>query len=324
MNNKTISLRPNNFDEFIGQEKIVKTIKVVIESSKKNNKPIDHIIFYGPPGRGKTTLANIIANYSSRKINYTQGSLLEKKSDILTMFAGIEENDIIFIDEIHSMSQNIEELIYSAMEDNVIDVPIGPDGEKRIVRMKLKPFTLIGSTTMYSKLSQPIRDRFGIVFKLTNYTEEEIIKIIIQSAKTLEHEINYEQASIISKFAQETPRIANRLVKRIIDFADYYNKGIISNNIIYKTFKNLSIYKDGLTDVHIEYLKLLLDVFEQKPVALDVLISLMNEPRQMIVNEIEPILLSKKYIIKTAKGRSITTLGVDYLLKHNLNPFMFK
>ena len=320
MNNNT-SLRPNNFNLFIGQEKIIKTIKVVIESAKKQNKTLDHIIFYGPPGRGKTTLANIIATHSCRKINYVQGALMEKKSDILSLFASIEPNDIIFIDEIHSMNSGLEELIYSAMEDNLIDIPIGPEGEKRIIRMKIKPFTLIGSTTEFSKISQPIRDRFGLIFKLSNYSNEEITKIIVQSTNILNHKISEQQARIVATFSQETPRIANRLVKRIIDFADYYNNGIIDDKIIFKTLKSLSIYKDGLTEIHIEYLKLLLEVFEEKSVSLDVLVSLLNESRTMIVNEIEPILLSKKYIVKTSKGRKITTLGVDYILKYNLNPF---
>lgn len=321
MNNNQISIRPNNFSSFIGQKKITKTIKIVIESSKKHGKPLDHIVFYGPPGRGKTTLANIIANQANAKINYVQGSLIEKKSDILTLFAGLENNSIIFIDEIHSLNSSVEELIYSAMEDGIIDIPIGPEGEKKIIRMKIKPFTLIGSTTMFSKLSKPLRDRFGLIFKLSNYSEEEIAKIVIQSTKILKHEITYEQAKIVASFAQETPRIANRLVKRIIEFADYYNDGIISNDIIFKTLKNLSIYKDGLTEMHIEYLKILLEDFNQNSVSLNVLISLMDESKQMIMNEIEPILLSKKYITKNSRGRQITTKGVDYLLKHNLNPF---
>lgn len=272
-------------------------------------------------GRGKTTLANIIANYTKRNINYVQGSLLVQKSDILTVFANINENDIIFIDEIHSINKNLEELIYSAMEDNVIDIPIGPEGEKRIIRMKIKSFTLIGATTQFAKISNPIRDRFGLVFKLDNYSNEEIAQIIIHSSKTLNCPVTKEQALVIAEFSQETPRIANRLIKRIIDFAQYYNDGVVSNEIIYKTLKHLSIYKYGLTQIHIEYLKLLLEVFEQKSTSLDVIVSLLNESKHLIINEVEPTLLSKKLIIKSSKGRRITTKGVNYILEYNLNPF---
>ncbi len=316
MNSKTnqISLRPNNFNLFVGQKKIIDTIKVCIESAKKQNRTLDHIIFYGPPGRGKTTLANIIANYSNRKINYVQGALIEKKSDILSIFTSIQENDIIFIDEIHSMNNNLEELIYSAMEDNIIDIQIGPEGEKRILRMKIKPFTLIAATTDYAKISQPIRDRFGLIFKLSNYSEEELAKIIIQTSNNLGYKIPKEQAIFLASYAQGTPRIANRLIKRVIDFLNYYNKDIIDNKIIKMTLKSLSIYKDGLTDIHIEYLKVLLEVFDQKFVSLNVLISVLNERKNIIINEIEPLLLSKKFIKKTSKGRMITYLGVNYLL----------
>lgn len=314
-----ISLRPNNFNYFIGQEKIVQTIKVVIDSSQKQQKALDHIIFYGPPGRGKTTLANIIGNYTNRKINFVQGSLIEKKSDIISIFASIEENDIIFIDEIHSIANNLEELIYSAMEDNVIDIQVGPEGEKRILRMKIKPFTLIGSTTNFSKISKPIRDRFGLVFKLSNYTNEELTKIIIQSSNTLNHKIEYDQASKIASFSQETPRIANNLIKRVIDFADYYNNGIITNDIINETLKSLSIYKYGLLEIHIDYLKILLNVFERKHVSLNVIVSLLNEKKEMILNDIEPVLLSKNFIAKTSKGRIITSEGVKYINSLNLS-----
>lgn len=314
-------LRPTNFEQFIGQEKVINTLKIVIDSSKKQNKILDHILFYGPPGRGKTTLASIISHYTNRHVNFVQGALLVNKSDILTVFANIKNNDIIFIDEIHSMNKNIEELIYSAMEDNVIDIPIGPEGEKRIVRMQIKPFTLICATTKFDKISKPIRDRFGLIFKLDNYSNEDIAKIIVQSSKKLLCEIEFNHAVIIAKYCQESPRVANRITKRIIDFAKYYNIEKIDSKIIYQTLKELSIYKEGLVQMHIDYLQLLLEVFEQKSVSLDVICSLLNENKTEIINDIEPLLLSKKMIIKSSKGRRITSKGVQYLLEYNLNPF---
>lgn len=321
MNNKVISLRPTNFKNFIGQTRIVKTIKIVIESSKKLNKPLDHIFFYGPPGRGKTTLANIIAAHTKQNINCVQGALLVQKSDVLTIFANLKENDIVFIDEFHSINKNLEELIYSAMEDNVIDIPVGPEGEQRIVRMKIKPFTLIGATTKFEKISKPIKDRFGLIFKLDPYTIEEIAKIIIQSSNKLNHLITEEQAKVIAMHSQETPRVANNLTKRIIDFAQFYNEGIITNKIIFDTFKHLSIYQNGFHQIHIDYLKLLFEVFEERNVSLDVISSILNETKTSILDNVEPILLSHKLIVKTSRGRKITTKGVDYILKHNINPF---
>lgn len=313
-------LRPNNFDQFIGQEKIKETLGIIIDSSIKQNKTLDHILFYGPPGRGKTTLSTIISNYTNRNIQFVQGSLLINKSDILMLFANIKENDIIFIDEIHSINKNLEELFYSAMEDNVIDIPVGPDGERRIVRMKIKPFTLICATTKFEKVSKPIRDRFGLMFKLDNYSPDDIAKIIIQSSNLLGQNISYNLGIIIANYCQESPRIANRITKRIVDFANYYNKSI-DESVIYETLKHLSIYKFGLMQMHIDYLDLLLNVFEQKSVSLDVICSLLNVTKGEIINDVEPLLLSNKLIIKTSRGRKITSNGVQYLLQYNLNPF---
>lgn len=317
----TISLRPNNFEEFIGQTQVVQTLKVVIKAAKLQNQVLDHIIFYGPPGRGKTTLATIISNYTHRNINFVQGALLVQKADILTVFANVRENDIVFIDEIHSINKNLEELMYSVLEDNVIDVPIGPEGEKRILRMKIKPFTLVGATTQFAKISQPIRDRFGLVLKLDNYSIREIAAIIIRAANLLQTPITMRQAQVVANYCQQSPRLANRLTRRIVDFAQYYNQGQISDAIISQTLKHLSIYKGGLQTPHIEYLKLLVDVFKQRSVALDVLVPLLGESRSLIIHDIEPVLLAKRLIIRSSRGRRITPRGVQYLREYDQNPF---
>lgn len=313
-----VLLRPKNFCGFVGQKKIVETLKIIIKSSIEQNKYPDHILFYGPPGLGKTTLANIIANYSKRNIVYVQGSLILVKADVLSLFATIKEGDIIFIDEIHSINKNLEELIYSVLEDNVIDVPIGPEGEKKIIRMKVNPFTLIGATTKISAISKPIKDRFGLIFKLKNYSIEELSKIIQNSGKKLDLKIEEKEAILIAKYSNETPRIANRLTKRIKDFSIYYKKEIIDEKLILKTFNNLSIFEGGLNYHHIEYLKLLNTIFDNKSASLDAISSILIEDKNTIINDIEPQLLNNNLIIKTSKGRKITLKGSQYLMKNSI------
>lgn len=321
MSNIKKSLRPRSFNNFIGQEKLIQTLKVIIKSSQEQESYIDHILFYGPPGLGKTTLAELIALKSERKIIFVQGSLLILKSDILAIFANIAKGDIIFIDEIHSINKNLEELIYSALEDSVIDISIGPEGEKKIVRMKIQPFTLIGATTNISKISQPIKDRFGLLSKLEKYNDDELSKIIINSCKILECEITKEQSKKIASYANGTPRIANRLLKRIIDFSYFYNNGIITNNIIFKTFTYLSLFRYGLTSIHIEYMKVLKEIFDSKAASLEAIISILNESKYVIINDVESVLLSLKLILKTSRGRKLTFEGHQYLLNYNVNPF---
>lgn len=324
MNSIKKSLRPHKFDDFIGQKKLVQTLKVIIKSSQEQKKYPDHILFYGPPGLGKTTLAELISIYSKRNIIFVQGSLLIARSDILSIFANIQEGDIIFIDEIHSINKGLEELIYSALEDSVIDISIGPDGDKKIVRMKIQPFTLIGATTNISKISQPVKDRFGLLAKLEKYSEKELTQIIINSSILLNCKIDENQSEKIATYSNGTPRIANRLLKRIIDFAYFYNDGIITDKIIFKTFKYLSLFQYGLNNLHIEYMKILEDVFDMKAASLDAIGSILNESKEVIINDIEASLLSLKLISKTSKGRKITNEGYKYLLTYDINPFKIK
>ncbi|MGL6124894.1 MAG: Holliday junction branch migration DNA helicase RuvB [Metamycoplasmataceae bacterium] len=318
------SLRPHNFDNFIGQKKLVQTLKVIIKSSQEQKKYPDHMLFYGPPGLGKTTLAELVSIYSKRKIIFVQGSLLLMRSDILAVFANIDEGDIIFIDELHSIGKGLEELMYSALEDSVIDISVGPDGDKKIVRMKIQPFTLIGATTNISKISQPIRDRFGLLSKLEKYNEEELSKIINNSSIILNCKISNEQSQKIASYSNGTPRIANTLLKRVIDFAYFYNNAIITDSIIFKTFKYLSLFQYGLNSLHIEYLKILEEVFEMKSASIDSIASILNESKEVIVNDIESFLLSLKLISKNSKGRKLTNEGYKYLLTYNVNPFKIK
>ncbi|MBN3535081.1 Holliday junction branch migration DNA helicase RuvB [Mycoplasma procyoni] len=310
---ENLEIRPKNFDEFIGQEELINTLKVLINSSKKRRKTLDHILFYGPPGLGKTTLAKIISTETEGQIKFIQGSLIEKKSDILSIFASFKKGDIIFIDEIHSVNKNVEELLYTAMEEFVLDIQIGVDGEQKIMRMRLPEFTMIGATTKIDGLSQPLRDRFGFIAKLKPYSDFEMSKIIKNSSIKLKLKLADDLISYITKFTNGTPRIANNILKRVRDFSIYQETKEIDQKLVDTTLKNIGIYKEGLNNLHIEYLRLLGNIFKSKSVSLDVICGILKESRENIQKNIEPSLLSNSLIEKTSRGRKITAKGYDYL-----------
>lgn len=313
------SLRPNNFNDFIGQDRLKSTIKVILDSAKKRKKQPDHFLFHGGAGLGKTSLGYLIGNNVEGKIKFAQGPLIEKKADILSLFASITNGDVIFIDEIHGINKSIEELLYSAMEDGVIDVVIGPDGDQKIMRMKLPKFTLIGATTNYSKLSQPLKDRFGFIGKLIEYSPQEISQIVKNSSKLLKIKINEESINLIANHSRRTPRIANNLLKRCSDFSIAKDLKIVDKSVVLETFRNIGLYKFGLTDHHIIYLKALSDFFEDKWVSIDSIIGILNEDKYNIEKEVEPILLTNQLIEKGSRGRKITTKGIKYINTYNLN-----
>ncbi|ACF07256.1 Holliday junction DNA helicase RuvB [Metamycoplasma arthritidis] len=310
---KLAEFRVKSFSDFIGQEKITKTLKVMIASASKLKRPIDHLLFYGPPGLGKTSLAKIIATETKRNIVYAQGPLLEKKSDILTLLNSIKENDIIFIDEVHGINHNLEELLYSALEDGVVDIPLGVEGDRRIMRMKLKSFSLIAATTKFNLLSQPLKDRFGFIGKLTPYTDEEIIKIITNSAARNNIPIDEKAIKKIAEHSRQTPRVANNLLKRVYDFAVYEKKDLITEKLVKKAFKFIGIFQYGLVYSQIEYLRVLHQVFNDSFGSLDAISGIISDEKSTIINEIEPLLLVYKLIEKSSRGRKITANGIRYL-----------
>ncbi|QBF34890.1 Holliday junction branch migration DNA helicase RuvB [Mycoplasmopsis phocirhinis] len=313
---KSQILRPKNFINFIGQDKLITTLKTMISGSKFRKEILDHILFYGPPGTGKTTLAGILAEEMKVKIHYLQGSLLEKKADILSVFTQINEGDLIFIDEIHSINKNVEELIYSAMEDFKIDIIIGPEGNSKVMRMNLKPFTLVGATTKINLLSQPLKDRFGFQGRLNPYSVDDIFKIIENVYQSMNISAEDNVLETISQHSKGTPRVAIHLLRRVNDFSIKNNEKSISIKTVNETFKYLELYEFGLSREHLEYLKLLNDTFDEKSASLDSLVGILNYQRDNIIYDIEPLLLYYHLIQKSPRGRKITKEGVEYLIKN--------
>ncbi len=311
-------LRPKNFNEFIGQEKLKESLKVVLASAKKRNKTIDHILLYGAPGLGKTSLATIIANEMGSNIRYAQGPLFDKKADILALLGSIRKGDIVFIDEVHSINKGVEELLFSAIEDFVMDLTIGPEGDSKIVRIKLPKFTLIGATTQISKISKPLRDRFGIVSKLSSYTEKDIEKILLQTAKKLKIGISESALTLLASSSQDNPRQSINLLKRVYDFAVIDSKKEISLDIVKKSFKTIGLYKWGLTDQHLDYLKALQDNVDESYASIDLISGLLLDSKDSIEKNIEPILINKSLIVKSSRGRKLTTKGINFLTTYNL------
>ncbi|EFF41441.1 Holliday junction branch migration DNA helicase RuvB [Mycoplasmopsis alligatoris] len=311
-----IDLRPSTFNEFIGQAKLKETIKAMIVSARVQNKSLDHILLYGPPGTGKTSLAGIIASAQKSFIHYVQASNIEKKSDLISIFSTLNQGDILFIDEVHSLNKMIEELLYNAMEDFVFDVIIGTEDNAKTMRMKIKPFTLIAATTKINNISQPLKDRFGLVGKMHNYEDSELVKILKNSASILKLDLGQSEAEYIVSFSRQTPRIANNLLKRVNDFKIAKNKEIIDLKIIQKTFDNLELYEFGLGKDHVEYIQLLKDSFDEKWASLDTISSLLNTNKENLLNDIEPILLFYRLIKKSSRGRQITNEGINYALKN--------
>ena len=300
------TIRPDSFDEYIGQTDVKENIKVFVKAAKLRNTNLDHVLLYGPPGLGKTTLAHIIANELGSNIKTASGPTIEKSGDLAAILSTLEPNDVLFIDEIHRIPRYIEEILYSAMEDFKLDIIIGGEGQSRNIKIDLPPFTLVGATTRAGDLSAPLRDRFGIVSKLEFYTDEELALIVERSARVLNLKIEKDAAKEIAVRSRKTPRIANRLLKRVGDFALVEGDGIITLNLVKTALKRLKINESGLDSTDIEYLMSIIEKFNGGPVGVESIASSIGEEVGTIEDVIEPFLLQEGYVKRTARGRVVT------------------
>ncbi|MBN2781872.1 MAG: Holliday junction branch migration DNA helicase RuvB [Campylobacterales bacterium] len=306
------SLRPDVWSEYIGQEQIKKNLSVFIEASKKRGEALDHVLFFGPPGLGKTTLALIIANEMNANIKVTAAPMIEKSGDLASILTNLEEGDILFIDEIHRLSPAVEEILYSSMEDYRIDIIIGSGPAAQTVKIDLPCFTLIGATTRAGMLSNPLRDRFGMNFRMQFYTPEELAKIVTQAARKLSKEIIHEAAIEIAKRSRGTPRIALRLLRRVRDFADVADEMEIKHSRTKYALDELGINSHGFDEMDIRLLKLLISA-KGKPMGLSTIAAALSEDEGTVEDVLEPYLLANGYLERTAKGRKATRSTYDVL-----------
>ena len=322
------ALRPKKLDEYVGQEKIREQLEIFIDAAKKRNEALDHVLLFGPPGLGKTTLANIIAKEMSVNLRQTSGPVLEKTGDLAALLSNLEENDVLFIDEIHRLSPVIEEILYPAMEDYRLDIMIGEGPSARSVKLELPPFTLIGATTRAGMLTNPLRDRFGIVSRLEFYTRQELTKIVIRSAGLLEVEIDKEGANEIANRSRGTPRIANRLLRRVRDFAEVKSEGKINKLIADDALKMLDVDLIGLDLMDRSFLLAIIEKFSGGPVGLDNIAAAIGEEKETIEDVIEPYLIQQGFLMRTPRGRLATPKIYEHFgLKHsknNLNDDLWK
>tara|TARA_B100000767_G_scaffold49485_1_gene44482 strand:+ start:604 stop:1635 length:1032 start_codon:yes stop_codon:yes gene_type:complete len=300
------ALRPKELVDYVGQEKIREQLDIFIGAAKKRKEPLDHLLLFGPPGLGKTTLANIIANEMGVNLKQTSGPVLEKTGDLAALLSNLEANDVLFIDEIHRISPVIEEILYPAMEDYRLDIMIGEGPSARSVKLELPPFTLIGATTRAGMLTNPLRDRFGIVSRLEFYTNDELAKIVIRSAGLLETTIDKNGSSELAKRSRGTPRIANRLLRRVRDYADIKAEGEIDETIANQALKMLDVDLIGLDLMDRTFLKAIIEKFSGGPVGLDNLAAAIGEEKETIEDVIEPYLIQQGFLMRTPRGRVAT------------------
>lgn len=312
-NNQDENLRPKYLKDYIGQKNVVKTLKLFIEAVKKRGKPSEHILFYGPPGIGKTTLSYIVANELQGEIKITSGATITKTGDIAAILTNLKDNDVLFIDEIHRLPKPVEETLYPVMEEYALDIIIGKGPAARTVRLNIPRITIIGATTKLALLSAPLRDRFGLILRVDYYTVDELTEIIKRSAKILGLPITDKASKMIALRSRKTPRLANRILKRARDIFEVDKHQLIDEKLLEKLFDLLEIDEIGLIDIDKKYLKILADKFNNQPVGVETIASALSEDPRTIEEFIEPYLLQIGFIKKTSRGRQLTQKALSHL-----------
>ena len=306
-------LRPLSLKEYIGQEKTKQTLEIYIKAAKERGEPLDHVLFYGPPGLGKTTLAGIIANEMGVNMKVTSGPAIEKPGEMAAILNSLQENDVLFVDEIHRLNRQVEEVLYPAMEDYAIDIMIGKGAGARSIRLNLPKFTLVGATTRAGMLTAPLRDRFGVVNRLEFYSDQELKTIVLRSAKVLNVEIEEEGALELARRSRGTPRLANRLLKRVRDFAQVKYDGVITKEVANYALDLLDVDKYGLDHIDRGILLTMIEKFQGGPVGLDTLAAAVSEDAGTLEDVYEPYLLKNGFIQRTPRGRVVTELAYRHL-----------